>query len=117
MSSTQVSELRIEPFYLEEHSLDEVTRILHEAYAPLAAMGFNYVAATQTSDTTRKRLMSGQASILRLNGQMVGTVTYYPQAPSDSLHPLRQNSHRLRSASCEPISPRQWLGRPAARLG
>jgi GNAT superfamily N-acetyltransferase len=31
--------------------------------------------------------MSGLASILRLNGQMVGTVTYYPQPPSDSLHP------------------------------
>jgi GNAT superfamily N-acetyltransferase len=37
-------------------------------------------------DAVRLRL-SGQASILRLIGHMVGTVTYYPQAPSDSLHP------------------------------
>ncbi|MBP6747073.1 hypothetical protein KA344_17715, partial [bacterium] len=37
-------------------SLEQITQLLHQAYATLAARGFNYVAATQTAAVTESRL-------------------------------------------------------------
>jgi uncharacterized damage-inducible protein DinB/GNAT superfamily N-acetyltransferase len=56
-------------------SLDALTALLHLAYAPLAAAGLNFTAATQTKDTTAKRAAEGQCYVATLAGRMVGTVT------------------------------------------
>jgi hypothetical protein len=52
--------------------------MLHRAYAPLAAAGLNYTAATQEEETTGKRLQSASlALVARLNGTVAGTIAYY----------------------------------------
>jgi uncharacterized damage-inducible protein DinB/GNAT superfamily N-acetyltransferase len=56
-------------------SLAEVTRLLHAAYGPLAAMGLNFTAATQTPETTARRAAEGQCFVAELAGELVGTVT------------------------------------------
>lgn len=56
-------------------SLDALTALLHEAYAPLAAAGMNFTAATQTVETTARRAAEGQCFVAVQGGRLVGTVT------------------------------------------
>jgi GNAT superfamily N-acetyltransferase len=62
----------------EEGEVPEITRLLHQAYAPLAAMGFRYLASHQDDAMTRKRLRFGQAFIAREGGRIVGTIALFP---------------------------------------
>jgi uncharacterized damage-inducible protein DinB/GNAT superfamily N-acetyltransferase len=56
-------------------SLDGLTELLHRAYAPLAAQGLNFTAATQTAEVTCKRAAEGQCLVAEVAGELVGTVT------------------------------------------
>lgn len=56
-------------------SFDALTALLHRAYAPLAAQGLNFNAATQNAETTRRRAAEGQCFVAELAGAVVGTVT------------------------------------------
>lgn len=56
-------------------SLDALTALLHLAYAPLAAAGLNFTAATQTKDVTARRAAEGQCYVAQQAGRIVGTVT------------------------------------------
>jgi GNAT superfamily N-acetyltransferase len=68
-------------------SLDEITNILHRAYARLAEMGFNYVAATQSTVVTQERLIAGIPYVARRNNCIIGAITYYPTVPNDIEEP------------------------------
>jgi uncharacterized damage-inducible protein DinB/GNAT superfamily N-acetyltransferase len=56
-------------------SLDGLTQLLHLSYAPLAAAGMNFSAATQTTEVTARRAAEGQCFIAELDGEIVGSVT------------------------------------------
>lgn len=69
-----MTEIEIRPLAARD-SLDALTALLHRAYAPLAAAGMNYTAATQTADVTARRAAEGQCFVAVRSGEMVGTVT------------------------------------------
>lgn len=56
-------------------SFDALTALLQRAYAPLAAQGMNFSAATQDAETTRRRAAEGHCLVAELSGEIVGTVT------------------------------------------
>lgn len=56
-------------------SFEALTRLLHQAYAPLAERGMNFTAATQSIDTTQRRAAEGQCFVAERRGRIVGTVT------------------------------------------
>jgi len=60
-----------------EDDIPTLTRLLHRAYQPLAALGLNFTAADQSDDTTRHRLSApGTITLLaQQDGQIVGLVT------------------------------------------
>lgn len=58
--------------------IPEITALLHDAYAPLAAMGFRYLATHQDDDTTRERLAAGTSFVAVWNGAIVSTITLRP---------------------------------------
>lgn len=58
-----------------DDSIAAITELLHTAHAPLAAMGFKYLATHQDVATTRRRLLSGNSIVAKLDGTIVGTVT------------------------------------------
>lgn len=58
-------------------SLEEITELLHRAYAPLAAQGLHFVASHQSLATTRERIESGHCLVATHQGKIVGTITYY----------------------------------------
>jgi GNAT superfamily N-acetyltransferase len=59
-------------------SLEEVTSVLHSAYARLGAMGLNYTAVDQTSEVTAKRIEGGQCYLSIMSGRIVGTIVVQP---------------------------------------
>jgi hypothetical protein len=48
----------------DSDSLDELTTLLHRAYAPLAASGLRYMTASQDVAMTRKRASKGERYVL-----------------------------------------------------
>ena len=66
-------------------SLDELTRLLHAAYASLAAQGWNFTAVDQSVEVTRQRLADAQAFVAVVDGRVVGTVAIRgPKPPGEA---------------------------------
>lgn len=76
-----------------DDSIPAITALLHEAYAPLSAMGLRFMATHQDDSVTADRLHRGLAYVATLDGVIVGTITLY--APGGQTY------------ACE------WYGRPA----
>lgn len=57
-------------------SLDELTDLLHAAYARLSALGFNYTAVDQTVDVTRQRIASGECYVAVDGSKLIGTIMF-----------------------------------------
>lgn len=59
-------------------SRDEITALLHRAYAPLREQGFHFVATDQSVETTIERLSRGHALVAVAEGEIVGTISFHP---------------------------------------
>lgn len=67
-----------------EDSLEELTALLHRAYAPLAERGLRYLATHQDVETTRSRVAKGDCFVAATSDAvLVGTIVVYP--PSSGL--------------------------------
>jgi len=75
------AEVEIRPLRRED-SIDELTGLLHRAYAPLARTGLNYTAADQTPDTTRRRVELGQCFVAVDGASFVGTILVNSVVPN-----------------------------------
>jgi len=64
--------------YRDDDSVPSITRLLHDAYAPLAALGLRYTATHQDDATTLRRLTRGIPFVGEIEGEIVATVTLYP---------------------------------------
>jgi predicted N-acetyltransferase YhbS len=63
----------------ETDSLEELTALLHRAYARLAHMGFRFTATHQSVETTAQRCRDGKCFVAEdADGKIIGTITYYP---------------------------------------
>jgi len=65
-------------------SLEELTELLHRAYAPHAAAGLKFLATWQDVATTKERAESGECWVAVLEGHLVGTITVYPPGTKHS---------------------------------
>lgn len=63
--------------WTDTDNVQEITEILHRAYAQLAELGFRYHATWQDSATTLRRLISGVPFVATHDDKIVGTVTLY----------------------------------------
>jgi GNAT superfamily N-acetyltransferase len=68
----------------DDDSIPEITRLLHAAYAPLAAMGLRYTATHQSDEVTLSRLQRGIPFVGELGRGIVATVTLCPSAGTNS---------------------------------
>lgn len=67
---------------LPSDSLADLTRLLHVAYASLAAQGWNFTAVDQPVDVTRERLAGAQGFVAEQAGRFVGTVAVRGPKPA-----------------------------------
>lgn len=70
--------------YHDGDAIPPITQLLHDAYAPLAAMGLRYTATHQDDEVTRSRLLRGIPWVAEQNGEIVATVTLYPDTSDNS---------------------------------
>ncbi|HVZ23074.1 MAG TPA: GNAT family N-acetyltransferase, partial [Vicinamibacterales bacterium] len=56
-------------------SIEALTEMLHEAYAPLAAAGMRFFASHQSVDDTRRRMARGDTIVGLDDALLVGTIT------------------------------------------
>ena len=99
-------------------SFDALTALLHRAFAPLAAQGMNYTAATQSAELTRRRAAEGQCLVAELDGVIAGTVivcgpyeetaTDWPADAPWYRDPDTAHCHQL---AVDPRAQRQGIGR------
>jgi GNAT superfamily N-acetyltransferase len=86
-------------------SLDEMTALLHRAYARLGGMGLNYTAVDQDVDVTRRRVDQGACYVaVAGTGKICGTIVLH--APVGGEPPA---STALREEACDGAA---WLKQP-----
>ncbi|HYG41844.1 MAG TPA: GNAT family N-acetyltransferase [Bordetella sp.] len=61
-----------------QDSLDDLTLLLHRAYARLAAMGLRYVATHQSAAVTQRRIAQGECYVAQAGGKLIGTIIFRP---------------------------------------
>ena len=63
--------------WMESDDVEEITELLHRAYAQLAELGFRYHATWQDAKTTQHRLSTGIPFVATRENAIVGTITLY----------------------------------------
>lgn len=92
-------------------SVEDLTRLLHEAYRSLGEMGLNYTAADQDEETTLRRINRGECVVAELDGAIVGTVTWYrPQTLGGCAWYRRPDVAVFGQFAVQPQSQRSGIG-------
>ncbi|MGD1826904.1 putative N-acetyltransferase YhbS [Chromobacterium violaceum] len=74
----------------ETDSIEQLTALLHRAYAQLAAMGLRYTAVDQSAAVTRRRIAGGYCLQAWHGDELVGTVTVHYPRPASPCPQFRQ---------------------------
>ena len=90
--------------------LSELTKLLHRAYAPLAAANMRYVATHQTDKTTLHRIGKGTCFVAEEDGVILGTVCYYRTGKG---HPHYEQPHvaQFSQFAVEPDAQGRGIGK------
>jgi GNAT superfamily N-acetyltransferase len=72
-----------------DDSLDDLTSMLHRAFAPMARRGLNCRSANQTVETTRQRIDRGECFVAVVDGRTVGTITIQAADPTAAIRRYR----------------------------
>jgi uncharacterized damage-inducible protein DinB/predicted N-acetyltransferase YhbS len=99
--------------------LHALTALLNRAYAPLAAAGMNFTAATQTVETTRERMAAADTLVaVDEAGRIVGTITLARPVDPQRHEWVREHAWlaapdvaHLKQFAVEPTLQRAGLGR------
>lgn len=96
----------------ERDSLEELTALLHRAYAELGALGFRYKAVDQGVEVTRKRISKGECYLALRDSAIVGTAVLLPPSwqPSYCEWYARPDVAVLSQFAVEPRLQRRGLG-------
>jgi GNAT superfamily N-acetyltransferase len=71
-------------------SIDELTDLLHRAYARLGEMGLNFTAVDQSPEVTARRIAHGTCFVAVLDDHLVGTLTVNPPYAESVCHYYRR---------------------------
>jgi GNAT superfamily N-acetyltransferase len=94
-------------------SLDELTAMLHRAFARLGAMGLNCTCVDQAVSVTRSRVASGECHVAVCDGTVIGTVTLHAPDPTSLCAVYRRpDVASMRQFGVEP----QWQNRGIGKM-
>ena len=97
---------------LASDSLEEITTLLHRAYARLGAMGLNYTALNQTPEVTAERVSGGQCYVAELSGRLIGTIVVQPTyATNDCDYFTHHGVASVHQFGVEPTAQGKGVGR------
>jgi len=72
-------------------AIDEVTEMLHRAFAPMARLGANCQCVDQSSSTTRERMARGDGLVAVADRKIVGTLTLQACDPASTIAYYRRS--------------------------
>ena len=96
-----------------DDSVEELTKLLHGAYAHLGSMGLNYTAVDQSVDTTLERIKAGWCLVAAEGDRLVGTIVVEPTGYDISECPYLAGTG-VASAHQLAVSPPRWPPIPSA---
>lgn len=88
----KIKDFKIEKFDTFKHSrlIEELTKILHSAYRPLAEQGMKYLATHQSPEITLSRLKSGESFLGFLSDELISTITLVEAREGESCEYYRK---------------------------
>ena len=93
-------------------SYEELTALLHTAFARLGAMGLNCTCVEQTAATTRRRVEAGECYVAEMNGRIIATMTLYGRDDASACeHYRRERVATLRQLAVDPAWQSVGVGR------
>lgn len=103
--------IRLRPLRVGD-CLEQITGMLHRAFARLLDMGIACTCANQTSETTRRRVGGGVCFVAVAGDCIVGTITLSaPDAASDSRHYRQAGVASVRQLAVDPRFQAQGIGK------
>ena len=98
-------------------SIEDVTEMLHSAFAPMARLGANCQCCNQSSSTTRERMARGDCLIAVADRRIVGTLTMETCDPSSSIaHYRRPSVASLHQFAVDPAYQGGGVGRSLLKV-
>ena len=93
-------------------SIEQLTELLHRAFAPLGQRGMNYSAVDQSPSETALRISTGLCAVATLDGSIVGTVMVGsgPDPTSESAWYRRSDVASAHQLGVEPSHQRRGIG-------
>ncbi|WP_432114721.1 GNAT family N-acetyltransferase [Streptomyces sp. S1] len=103
--------------FLDSDSVEDLTRLLHRAYAAHAASSLRFFASYQSVDDTRHRLGEGECWVAwNKGGEMVGTVTVAAPFSAPAGYPVHQSAGSFWQLAVDPSGRGRGLGRRMVKL-
>ncbi|WP_322087162.1 GNAT family N-acetyltransferase [Burkholderia sp. BCC1999] len=93
-------------------SYDALTALLHRAFAPLGALGFNCPSVDQSASATRERMLTGECFVALGNAHLVATMTMLSHDPDSRCDPYRSRCvATLGQLAVDPVWQDRGIGR------
>ncbi len=93
-------------------SYEQLTGMLHRAFARLGAMGLNCLCVDQATSSTRQRALAGDCFVAVCGGEVVGTMTLCARdAESACEHYRVENVATLRQFAVDPAWQSRGIGK------
>ena len=98
-------------------SIEEVTEMLHRAFAPMAMLGANCQCVDQSPSTTRERMARGDCLVAVADRRIVGTLTLETCDPSSSVaHYRKPGVASLHQFAVDPAYQGAGVGRSMLKV-
>ena len=98
-------------------SIDEITQMLHHAFAPMAGLGATCQCVDQSNARTRKRMDRGDCLVAVADRRVVGTLTLEaPDACSPIVHYRKPTVASLHQFAVDPAYQRGGVGRAMLKV-
>lgn len=98
--------------FLPSDSLQELTSLLHRAYARLGAMGLNYTAVDQSTEKTAQRIAGGQCFVAESEGRLIGTIVVQPtHKTSDCEYFTKLGVASVHQFAVDPVAQGKGIGK------
>ncbi|MGU7785240.1 GNAT family N-acetyltransferase [Burkholderia sp. PU8-34] len=95
-----------------QDSYEQLTTMLHRAFARLGMMGLNCTCVDQDEAVTRRRAQAGDCYVVVSDGNMIGTMTLYAQdAASACGHYHRHDVASIRQLAIDPSWQNRGIGK------
>ncbi|WP_321809967.1 MULTISPECIES: GNAT family N-acetyltransferase [unclassified Burkholderia] len=93
-------------------SYESLTALLHRAYAPLGAAGFNCPGVDQPASATRERMLTSECFVALGNAHLVATITMQAHDPDSRCDPYRSRRvATLGQLAVDPVWQDRGIGR------